>query len=126
MMAAILIVDDEPHVRLLIERILEPLEDEGAELHFAEDGEEALRVAREVRPQLVFLDVMMPCKDGVAVCRELRSDPALAGVRVVILTAMGQEADRERAEAAGADVYLTKPFNPLQVEALARETLNMP
>jgi CheY-like chemotaxis protein len=125
-MAAILIVDDEPHVRLLIERILEPLEDEGAELHFAEDGEEALRVAREVRPQLVFLDVMMPCKDGVAVCRELRSDPALAGVRVVILTAMGQEADRERAEAAGADVYLTKPFNPLQVEALARETLNMP
>jgi two-component system, OmpR family, alkaline phosphatase synthesis response regulator PhoP len=122
-MPTVLIADDEQHIRLLIEQTLEELEDEGVELQTASDGEQALDAARQHRPELVFLDVMMPKANGFEVCRAIKHDPELAGTTVVMLTAKGQAYDREEGLAAGADRYLTKPFDPDELLEVAREAL---
>jgi two-component system, OmpR family, alkaline phosphatase synthesis response regulator PhoP len=125
-MATVLIVDDEHHIRLLIEQTLEELADDGVELLTAADGEEALVVVENQHPDLAFLDVSMPKRDGYDVCRTIKHDLGLADTRVVLLTARGQAADRERGTAAGADLYLTKPFDPDELLARARELLGLP
>jgi len=119
-MTTILVADDEPPI---LELVRFTLEDEQVRVVEARDGLEALRLAQAVRPELIFLDVQMPDLDGFAVCRLLRQDPALAGSRIVMLTAASQEADRARGLAAGADVYLTKPFSPLALFSLVRSLL---
>ena len=124
-MPTVLIVDDEQHIRLLIEQTLEELEDDGVELQTAADGEAALDVVRNHHPELVFLDVMMPKVNGFEVCRAIKSDLGLAGTTVVMLTAKGQAYDREQGLAAGADRYLTKPFDPDELLDIARETLGL-
>ena len=124
-MPTVLIVDDEQHIRLLIEQTLEELEDEGVELQTASDGEMALDVVRNHRPELVFLDVMMPKLNGFEVCRAIKADPALAGTTVVMLTAKGQAYDREEGLASGADRYLTKPFDPDELLDVARAALGI-
>lgn len=124
-MPTVLIVDDEQHIRLLIEQTLEELEDEGVELQTAPDGEMALDVVRTHKPELVFLDVMMPRLNGFEVCRAIKSDLGLAGTTVVMLTAKGQAYDREEGLSAGADRYLTKPFDPDELLAVAREALGL-
>ncbi len=124
-MAQILIVDDEAHIRLLLEQTLEDLEDEGVELTMAENGAEALEIIRAERPDLVFLDVMMPKLSGFDVCRAVKEDPALDGVYVALLTAKGQECERHKGLDAGADIYLTKPFNPDEILGLARKVLGL-
>lgn len=124
-MPTVLIVDDEQHIRLLIEQTLEELEDDGVELQTASDGEMALDVVRNHRPELVFLDVMMPRLNGFEVCRAIKSDPSLAGTTVVMLTAKGQAYDRAEGAAVGADRYLTKPFDPDELLAVAREALGL-
>jgi DNA-binding response OmpR family regulator len=111
-MPSILIVDDEQHIRLLIEQTLEELEDDGVNLLTASDGEEALDVVANQHPELVFLDVMMPRRNGFETCAAIKADPATAGTTVIMLTAKGQVYDREQGQAAGADQYLTKPFDP--------------
>ncbi|HUV89274.1 MAG TPA: response regulator, partial [Anaerolineae bacterium] len=108
----ILIVDDEPHIRLLIEQTLEDLEDQGVELLLATNGEEALDVIQAERPPLVFLDVMMPKMNGFEVCHTVKREWGLQDVTIVMLTAKGQESDRQKGEAVGADTYVTKPFDP--------------
>lgn len=123
MTGTVLIVDDEQHIRLLIEQTLEELVDEGVDIYTASDGEEALAAIGAQRPDLVFLDVMMPKRNGIEVCRAVRADPDLAGVHIVLLTAKGQATDREEGLGAGADRYLTKPFDPDELLALAREVL---
>jgi DNA-binding response OmpR family regulator len=123
MAGTVLIVDDEQHIRLLIEQTLEDLLDEGVELYTASDGEEALAVIEAQRPDLVFLDVMMPRRNGVEVCRAVREELGNRDVHIVLLTAKGQAADREEGLAAGANRYLTKPFDPDELLALAREVL---
>jgi DNA-binding response OmpR family regulator len=120
-MPSVLIVDDEHHIRLLIEQALEPLEDEGIELLTASDGEVALEVVENHRPRLVFLDVMMPKRNGFEVCRAIKQDLGLSNTYVVMLTAKGQAYDREQGLDVGADVYLTKPFDPDALLDLARE-----
>lgn len=125
MSAKILIVDDEAHIRLLLEQTLEELEDEGVELLTASDGEEALEVIQEERPNLVFLDVMMPKRDGFEVCNRVKHLLALDDVYVVMLTAKGQEYDRQRGKAVGADLYMTKPFDPDAILAKAQEILGL-
>ena len=117
---SVLIVDDEQHIRLLIEQALEELADDGVDLYTAADGGEALEVIEAQRPTLVFLDVMMPRKNGFEVCRVVKHDLGLSGTHVVLLTAKGQAYDREQGLAAGADAYLTKPFDPDELLALAR------
>jgi CheY-like chemotaxis protein len=124
-MPTVLIVDDEQHIRLLIEQTLEELEDEGVQLLTAADGEEALEVVGIHRPELVFLDVMMPKKNGFEVCTTIKQDLGLAATKVVLLTAKGQAVDREAGVAAGADRYVTKPFDPDELLAIARELLGL-
>jgi DNA-binding response OmpR family regulator len=124
-MPKILIVDDEPHIRLLLEEALENLEDEGVELLFAANGQEALDTIRQQVPQLVFLDVMMPKMNGFDVCTSIKSEPETASVHVVMLTAKGQEFDKQKGMDSGADLYMTKPFNPREVVAKAREVLGL-
>jgi two-component system alkaline phosphatase synthesis response regulator PhoP len=124
-MPTVLIVDDEQHIRLLIEQTLEELEDDGVELLTASDGDEALDVVANHHPDLVFLDVMMPKRNGFEVCRAIKDDPATAGTTVILLTAKGQAYDREQGMDAGADQYLTKPFDPDDLLQRARDSLRL-
>lgn len=121
----VLIIDDEIHIRALLEQTLEELEDDGVEILLAEDGQAGLDAVRASKPDLVFLDVMMPKINGYDVCQQIKSDPATARTFVVMLTAKGQEVDRERGETAGADVYATKPFDPDEILDLARNVLDL-
>ena len=124
-MPTVLIVDDEQHIRLLIEQTLEELEDEGVELLTATNGEEAVSVVENHHPDLIFLDVTMPRLDGFEVCRRVKQDMGLTGTYVVLLTAKGQAYDREQGLAAGADLYMTKPFDPDELLRRAREVLGL-
>ncbi|MDE3212762.1 MAG: response regulator [Bacteroidota bacterium] len=122
----ILIVDDEPHIRMLIEQTLEELEDEGVEFLAAENGEVALSMIQEENPQLVFLDVMMPKMNGMEVCRKVKKELQIPGVYIVLLTAKGQEVDKLKGQEVGADVYMTKPFDPEIILSKAKEVLDLP
>lgn len=105
----VLAADDDP----VIQRLLQVnLEIEGYEVLMASDGAEAVEGAREFRPHVVILDVMMPEVDGWQACARLKEDPELADVPVVFLSARAQDADVERGEQLGAAAYLTKPFDP--------------
>ena len=121
----ILIVDDEPHLRMLIQQTLEELEDEGVELMTAANGEDALETIRAENPDLVFLDVMMPKKNGFDVCNAVKNELGLSHIHVVLLTAKGQEFDRQRGQQVGADLYMTKPFDPDALLAKARQVLGL-
>jgi two-component system chemotaxis response regulator CheY len=114
---AVLIVDDDPFIRKLIVTTLEGVAE--FELHQACDGEEAVQMASRLSPRLVFLDIDMPRLDGVEACRRMRGDAAMAGSRIVMLTA--EDSARARAEQAGADFFLTKPFSPLELLRLVAE-----
>ena len=121
----ILIVDDEAHIRMLIEQTLEELEDEGVEFLTAENGEIALDIIQKENPKLVFLDVMMPKMNGMEVCRRVKKELDLKDVFIVLLTAKGQELDRQRGQEVGADVYMTKPFDPEIILSKAKEVLGI-
>jgi two-component system, OmpR family, alkaline phosphatase synthesis response regulator PhoP len=121
----ILIVDDEAHIRALLEQTLEDLEEEGVELLMADNGADAVAIIAEERPDVVFLDVMMPKMNGYDVCRAVRADLGMPDVRIVMLTAKGQEADRERGEEVGVDRYATKPFDPDELRDLARSWVGL-
>ena len=121
----ILIVDDEAHIRMLIEQTLEELEDEGVEFLSAENGELALEIIQKENPQLVFLDVMMPKMNGMEVCRRVKKELGMENVFIVLLTAKGQETDRQKGQDVGADVYMTKPFDPEVLLNKAREVLGI-
>ena len=113
MSSSVLIVDDDPFIRKLIATTLEDVA--GFELHEAGDGLEALELARAQPPRLVFLDVDMPRLDGIATTAALRADPTTRAATIVILTAAHAEEVERRASAAGADLFLTKPFSPLDL-----------
>jgi len=110
---SVLVVDDDPFIRGLILTTLEDVSH--FDLFAAGDGEEALVVAGRERPELIFLDIDMPRLDGIEACRRLREDPAIAGATIVMLTASADDSARHRAETAGADLFLTKPFSPLDL-----------
>ncbi len=121
----ILIVDDEAHIRMLIEQTLEELEDDGVEFLTAENGEIALDMIQREKPQLVFLDVMMPKMNGMDVCKRVKKDLKLNDIYIALLTAKGQELDRQKGQEVGADVYMTKPFDPEMLLKKAREVLDL-
>jgi len=123
----ILIVDDESRTLLLMERTLRDLEDGFPDLEIvtATNGEEALASIKADKPTLIFLDVMMPIVDGFTVCETVKNELDMQDVYIVMLTAAGQEADKQRCEEVGADVYLPKPFDPDQVRAIANEVLGL-
>jgi CheY-like chemotaxis protein len=121
----ILVVDDEPHIRLLILQALEELEDDGVEFSSAANGQQALELITTEHPRLVFLDVMMPIMSGFDVCRAVKRELGLADVHVVLLTAKGQEVDRQKGAEVGADLYMTKPFDPDELLQQARQVLGL-
>jgi two-component system, OmpR family, alkaline phosphatase synthesis response regulator PhoP len=108
-MARVLVVDDEPDVLLLCRL---NLEQQGHEVFEAGNGEEALRVVRERRPDLIVLDLMLPGVDGYGVLEALRSEGSTPGVKVLVLSAKSLQADRDRSRQLGAEAFLTKPFLP--------------
>jgi two-component system, OmpR family, alkaline phosphatase synthesis response regulator PhoP len=121
----ILIVDDEAHLRMLLQQTLEELEDEGVELLTATNGEEAIATIESSRPRLVFLDVMMPKLSGFDVCNRAKRTLGLTDTYIVLLTAKGQEFDRQRGQEVGADLYMTKPFDPDALLQKARDVLGL-
>lgn len=121
----ILIVDDEAHLRMLISQTLEDLEDDGVELLTASNGEEALETIRTEKPTLVFLDVMMPKMSGFDVCDTVKNKLGLKEVHIVLLTAKGQEFDKQKGQEVGADLYMTKPFDPDELLAKAKQVLGV-
>lgn len=121
----LLIVDDEAYLRMLIEQTLEDLEDEGVEILTATNGEEALATIKAEKPILVFLDVMMPKMNGFDVCNTVKHELGLDKVYIVLLTAKGQEFDKQRGQEVGADMYMTKPFDPDELLEKAKEVLGI-
>lgn len=124
-MEKILIVDDEPFIRTLLEETLIEFEDRDVELLVAADGAAGWELVQRERPRLVFLDVMMPKMSGYEVCLRIKRDEELSGIHVIMLTAKGQEVDRERGAEVGADEYVTKPFDPDYVIERAEEVLGI-
>jgi CheY-like chemotaxis protein len=110
---AVLVVDDDPFIRKLVATTLEDVSE--FQLHEAADGVQAVEVAERTQPAIIFLDVDMPRMDGIDACRRIRANPATNGATIVILTAAHGEGVRARAEEAGADLFLTKPFSPLDL-----------
>jgi two-component system phosphate regulon response regulator PhoB len=119
-MLTVLIADDEAHV---VELVRVTLEDERVRVVEASDGATALELAAELEPELILLDVNLPDVSGLEVCRRLRREPGLAGVRIVILTAAAQQDDIARGLSAGASHYLTKPFSPVRLLSLVEGLL---
>lgn len=121
----ILIVDDEAHIRMLIEQTLEDLEDEGVEIMTATNGEEALEAIKTEKPNLVFLDVMMPKMSGFDVCQKVKNELKINYAYIIMITAKGQEYDKHRGQEVGADLYMTKPFDPDELLKKAKEVLGI-
>jgi DNA-binding response OmpR family regulator len=116
----VLIVDDDKHIRRLVRNLIE---NEGLECLEAEDGFEALAVAREQHPDLMILDVMLPGLDGYKICRLLKFDEDFADISVIMLTSKTRPTDKETGYYTGADLYLTKPFRPPELIEAVRQLL---
>ena len=116
----VLIADDEQNIVISLEFLMKR---EGFEVVVANDGEEAIRRIRDDQPDLVLLDVMMPKKSGFEVCQEIKADPALAAVRILMLTAKGRDTEVAKGLALGADAYMTKPFSTKELVEKVRSML---
>lgn len=116
----ILVIDDEPYILRAMSYLLAH---EGFAVETASNGEEGLARARALRPPLIFLDIMMPKLDGYEVCEQIRQDASLAGTHIIMLSAKGQQIDRERGLLGGANEYMTKPFSPREVAKRVHELL---
>jgi two-component system alkaline phosphatase synthesis response regulator PhoP len=117
----ILVADDEPFIQRSLPFVLKK---EGFDVVTADNGQEAIEKAKEFRPKIIFLDIMMPKINGYNVCRAIKSDEALKDSHVIILTAKGQEVDREIGHREGADQFMTKPFSPREVIERVRSILS--
>ena len=116
----ILIADDEPNIVISLEFLMKR---EGFDVTVATDGEEAVNRIRSDRPDLVLLDVMMPKKSGFEVCQEVKADPELESIRILMLTAKGRDTEVSKGLALGADAYMTKPFSTKELVERVRSML---
>lgn len=119
----ILVADDEPNIVISLEYLLKR---EGYTVLIARDGQEALESIAREQPDLVLLDVMMPKKTGFEVCQEVRASDALAGIKILMLTAKGRDTDVAKGLALGADAYITKPFSTRELVQKVAELLAPP
>jgi len=117
----ILIADDNENIREALSYLLE---DEGYKLWLAKDGTETLAKVKEILPDILFLDIMMPEMNGYEVCRIIKEDPRLKKTYVIMLTAKGQVAEQERGKQVGADEYIVKPFSPMEILAKIKQILD--
>lgn len=122
-MPKILIADDEPGMRVLLEQTLEDLEDKGVELFTARNGKEALKVIKKQKPELVLLDVMMPDISGLEICNIVKNKLGMKDTYIMILTARNQEIDEANEE--GVDCYMKKPFDMDEIIKKAAEVLGI-
>lgn len=120
MSKTILIVDDEPNIVLSVEYLLKR---EGFEVQTAGDGQAAIEMLAQSRPDLMILDVMMPRKNGFEVCTEVRADPALSDLPIILLSAKGREAEIAKGLSLGASAYITKPFSTHELVNKVKELL---
>ncbi len=120
-MNKILIADDESYIR---ELLLVTLEDAGYKILTAKDGEEALKITREEKPDLILLDIIMQKMSGYDVCKKIKTSPETKSVKVIMLTALSGKADREKGLMEGADDYITKPFSPSALIGKLQEVLS--
>lgn len=109
-MAKILIVEDSPHIRTLIEDCLQGFVKQGVKIYSSDNGLEGLALIKQEKPDLVFLDIMLPGMNGYEVCAVVKKDPELKGAFIILLSAKVQELDLKKGSDMGADLYLTKPF----------------
>jgi len=119
----ILVVDDEPYIQRSLSFVLRK---EGFQVEVASNGEEGLKKAKELKPKIIFLDVMMPKLNGFNTCRAIKSDNDLKDSYVILLTAKGQELDKERAIREGANEFMSKPFSPKEIVTKIRTILGVP
>ncbi|WP_202882649.1 response regulator [Clostridium sp. FP1] len=124
-MKKILIVDDEVNNRLLLDEILEEFKEQGVEIFLAEDGKQGLDIILREKPNLVFLDIMMPEINGYEVCNIVKKELNLINTYIVLLTAKGQAEDKNRGKVVLCDKYITKPFYFGEVLAIAAEVLGL-
>ncbi len=124
-MPKILIADDEPGMRDLLEQTLEDLEEKGVKLFTADNGKKALGFIKTEKPELVFLDVMMPGMSGFEVCNIVKNVLGMKEVYIVMLTAKGQEIDKQKGKDVGVDIYMTKPFDIDEIVEKAVEVLGI-
>ena len=116
----ILVVDDEPH---LVRSLSFILAKEGYEVTTASDGEEALAKVVNNKPDLMFLDIMMPKKNGYEVCEAIRRIPELNSLYIIMLSAKGWDIDRAKAIDVGANEFMSKPFSPLEIISRVRKAI---
>lgn len=116
----ILIVDDEPNILLSLEFLLKK---NGYQVYIARNGEEALHIAEEQQPELIILDIMMPKVDGYEVCERVKSQDIFTTPKVIFLSAKSKETDIEKGYAAGADMYISKPFSTRNLVKSVKEIL---
>ena len=116
----ILIADDEPNIVISLEFLMQQ---SGYEIRMADNGEDALRLAREFMPDVLLLDIMLPLKNGFQVCQMIREAPELSSIRIIMLTAKGRETEIAKGLALGADAYVTKPFATRELLETVRRLL---
>ena len=116
---SVLVVDDEPSVRSLISSLLS----EDYTVFQASDGEEAVSAAREHKPNLILMDMMMPKVDGYTACYNIKSEPGLKEIPVIMLSGVGHDLNKKLGMQFGADGYITKPFNLEELEEIVKKYL---
>jgi DNA-binding response OmpR family regulator len=121
MIHRVLIVDDEPNIVTSLEFLMRGSD---YEVRVALNGAEALRLADSFRPDVILLDVMMPQRSGFEVCQKIRENPVLRDVKIIMLTAKGRDAERDRGLNLGANAYVTKPFSTKELVNTVRELLS--
>jgi DNA-binding response OmpR family regulator len=116
----ILIVDDEPSIIVPVQFLMEQ---NGYDVLVAFSGEEAMEVIEENQPDLILLDIMLPVIDGFEVCQRVRENPQWNKIKIILLTALGSDANVEKGLALGADAYITKPFSNIEIVDKVKELL---
>lgn len=120
MVKRVLIAEDEPNIVISLEFLMQR---SGYEIRTVSNGDDALRAAREFKPHLLLLDIMLPVRNGFEVCQLIRESPDLAAVKIIMLTAKGRESEVAKGLALGADAYITKPFATRELLETVRRLL---
>jgi two-component system, OmpR family, alkaline phosphatase synthesis response regulator PhoP len=124
-MYKILVVDDEPYIRMLMEDTLESMHHSQIEILSAQNGQDALEIIQSERPKMVFLDVMMPRMNGFSVCQTVKKEWQMTDVYICMVSAKSQGYDLQHSQDVGADKYIIKPFNIDELMQLVRNVLNL-